>query len=187
MRAASVVLVLAAAQSLRAADVPDFRPGIIELALGASALMLPADELTKTGITVGVALALRRNLVFFTDWTQLSSGGHGSYTVEGQILCAGMQYQVARIRLPGRVIPYAEGGFSLANTQLIGLPLNTLHDNDAGTRPGWTAGGGVRIPFGREARAGLRLGYRHTGQPNALVRRHLHQFTVQFLVFLRPR
>ena len=123
----------------------------------------------------------------FAEWTQLPSGGKGDYTLQGQILCAGVQYQITRVRLPGRAIPFVEGGFSLADTQLVRLPLNDLHDNDAGTQAGWISGGGVRIPFGREARAGLRLGYRHIGQPGATARGHLQEFSAQLSIYLRPR
>jgi hypothetical protein len=188
MRAATLALLFAVAtQCMRGASVVDFRRGVVELALGSTVVMLPSDDQIKTAVSAGAAFAGRWNLVGFAEWTQLPTSGKGNFTVQGQILCAGVQYQIARFGLPARAIPYVEGGFSLADLQLVRLPINDLHDNDAGTRPGWVAGGGVRIPFGREARAGLKLGYRHIGQPGTAARGNVHEFSAQLSIFLRPR
>lgn len=174
--------------ALIAADVvPDFRSGTVELSLGVSTLFFPDRNMQKAGAIAGAALSLSRwNLVAFADWTQLPAGGQGTISVQGQLLSSGVQYQITRAQFPWRATPFAEAGMSLANTQLTAKPPGYIYDNDAGNRAAWIAGAGLRIPFGREARAGLKLGYRHIGIPSASERRHLHQFTMELLMFIRP-
>ena len=172
---------------MAADDVPDFRPGTLEFSLGPAAVMFPDDAAYKVGARVGIARSARHNLVAFSDWTQLSSRSSAydtaTPTVEVQILTGGLQYQVAKLRLPAQMVMYAEGGGSYSS---ILIERGSNSDNDRGSRLAILQGLGVRIPFGREARTGMKLSYRHLGIPSADRRRHVHQISLEFSVFVRP-
>lgn len=185
--AATLLIVSPSAAGL-ASDVPDFRPGTVELSLGLSQVLAKAqaEEINKVAFVAAVALALKTSrLTVFANLTQLPTGGKGDVTLQGQIFTFGIQHQIA-IRLPWRSTPFIETGLCLSNTQLVSQPINYIYDNDAGAHGGWPVGGGIRIPFGREARAGVKVGYRHIWIPNSPTRKHLDQFTAEFTVFIRP-
>lgn len=183
----AVAIVLAARISM-AVDVPEFRPGTLELSLGPSGVFLPREGVDKAGVIGGAALALPKwDLIAFADWTHLAGGGRGSLTLQGQLLAGGVQIQLTRVPLPYRIVPFVESGTALTNLQIVRLPVNTLFDNDAGNRVAWLVGGGIRIPFGRDKLAGLRLAYRHFFAPAAIQRTQVSQVIVQMLFFIRSR